>query len=78
MDRGPEAVHTAEGTGLGAEEVGPIGEHWGKEALADAMEFKPPDAGTGEDSHLTKEKLAWASPSLCLKCWVGVRVWDSQ
>jgi len=32
----------------------------------------------GEDRRLTKERIAWAKDSLCLKCWVVLRVGVNQ
>jgi len=43
----PEAVHTLEGTGVGGEKVGPIGEYGEEKALGDAVAQKWPDASTG-------------------------------
>ena len=43
----PEAVHAAEGAGVGGEEIRPIGEYGEKEALGDGMAEKMSDDSTG-------------------------------
>ena len=66
LDPVPEAVHASERSVVRGEEVYTISEYGEEEATGDAVAEERSDAGPGEETRLTKEKMAWARESLCL------------
>ena len=69
----PETIHASECSVCRGEEVGSICEMGQRRLVAMRWHRNGRTPAPGEERRLTKENIAWARDSLCLKWWVEER-----